>query len=234
MAEPSSGDESALDVFDEALRALERTDDLDALALWCRQIVATSLFVGVEYARWSYPVAGRAPDFRLTAGVVGEDAADFGQRFDPREDPGPRMRFRPDGSVGAADALLHLPERRRWVGRLRLALAVSERTWRARPYDWAGRVLLLGVMLQHRVALWRLEERPPLGRREIQCLAFAAEGYKAKQIAAALGIGQQTVQFHLARAREKLACGNTVQAVVRAARLGLLSDPGGGEADASR
>ena len=83
---------------------------------------------------------------------------------------------------------------------------------------------MLAHIIQHQVGAWRGEERPALGRREIQCLKLAAEGLKAKQIASALGIGQQTVQFHLSRAREKLNCSNTVQAVARAAQFGLLPD----------
>jgi DNA-binding CsgD family transcriptional regulator len=83
---------------------------------------------------------------------------------------------------------------------------------------------VLAHVVQNHVGSWRGDERPTLGRREIQCLKLAAEGLKAKQIASALGIGQQTVQFHLSRAREKLNCSNTVQAVARAAQFGLLPD----------
>ena len=82
----------------------------------------------------------------------------------------------------------------------------------------------LRLSCRHRVGLWKPKGSPNLGRREVQCLKLAAEGLKAKQIAITFGIGEQTVQFHLSRAREKLNCSNTVQAVARAAQFGLLPD----------
>ena len=62
---------------------------------------------------------------------------------------------------------------------------------------------------------------PPLDAVRSSASSWPRRELKAKQIASALGIGQQTVQFHLSRAREKLDCSNTVQAVARAAQFGL-------------
>ncbi len=108
-------------------------------------------------------------------------------------------------------------------GALTAHLRIDQGAWLAQQNGWVGRLMLLACVAHDRVE--RLSADPTLARlapREIECLSLAAEGLKAKQIADELGIGQQTVQFHLARARLKLSAGNTVQAVVRAAKLGVL------------
>jgi DNA-binding CsgD family transcriptional regulator len=108
-------------------------------------------------------------------------------------------------------------------GALSAHLLLDHAQWSAQQNAWLGRLLLLAQLVQDRVERWNADSSvTKLAPREIECLSFAAEGLKAKQIAEELGIGQQTVQFHLARARLKLSASNTVQAVVRAAKLGLL------------
>lgn len=108
-------------------------------------------------------------------------------------------------------------------GALTAHLRIDHSAWVLQQNSWLGRLMLLAFMAHDRIE--RLSADPTVARlapREIECLSLAAEGLKAKQIADELGIGQQTVQFHLARARLKLSAGNTVQAVVRAAKLGVL------------
>jgi DNA-binding CsgD family transcriptional regulator len=112
------------------------------------------------------------------------------------------------------------PPRRRGV--LAVTADFGHEAYAQDEFAWRGRIHFLGAVLQQRMPAWMRSRRGILGRREGQCLALAAEGLRAKQIADRLGIGQQTVQFHLARAREKLQCGNTIQAAVHACRLGLL------------
>ena len=108
-------------------------------------------------------------------------------------------------------------------GALTAQLQLDHAQWVAQQNAWLGRLLLLAQLVQDRVERWNADATVTrLAPREIECLSYAAEGLKAKQIAEELGIGQQTVQFHLARARLKLSAGNTVQAVVRAAKLGVL------------
>jgi NarL family two-component system response regulator YdfI len=62
----------------------------------------------------------------------------------------------------------------------------------------------------------------PLTPREIEVLAALAEGYGNKQIAARLDISEHTVKTHLAAIFEKLEVSNRTEAVLEAARLGLV------------
>lgn len=109
------------------------------------------------------------------------------------------------------------------LGVMTAQLAVERGAWILRRIDWTSRLLLLGVTIHEKVETYLAA--PSLFRlapREIECLGLAARGLKAKQIAIRLGIGQQTVQFHLARARIKLSATNTVEAVARSVELGLV------------
>ena len=225
MVSPGVSEPYAFAQFDEAFSLLEQSCDLQSLEATLEEIVRRPLFLGLAYARWSHPPLAREPDYIVVAGAVGADCLAIAPGADPWDAPFPDVRFAASGEAGPSTQVLVpvLGPRRRY-GLFCIALSIDEPEWAARRYEWRGRALLLGCIVQHRVNLWALDDRPTLGRREVQCLALAAEGFKAKQIAGALGIGQQTVQFHLSRAREKLACGNTVQAVARAAQFGLLPD----------
>ncbi|HEC23798.1 MAG TPA: response regulator transcription factor [Chloroflexi bacterium] len=66
----------------------------------------------------------------------------------------------------------------------------------------------------------------PLTERELEVLAAAARGLTNKAIGISLGISDRTVQGHLRKIFEKLQVGNRTEAVVKAARLGLLDLPG--------
>jgi DNA-binding NarL/FixJ family response regulator len=63
---------------------------------------------------------------------------------------------------------------------------------------------------------------PVLTPRERQVLALLAEGLVNKQIAARLRISEHTVKAHIAAIFAKLDAGTRAEAVVTAARLGLL------------
>jgi DNA-binding NarL/FixJ family response regulator len=66
-----------------------------------------------------------------------------------------------------------------------------------------------------------LEE--PLTPRELEVLGLLAEGLANKAIAARLGIGDQTVKFHVAAICGKLGASNRTDAVRRAIRRGLVA-----------
>ena len=63
----------------------------------------------------------------------------------------------------------------------------------------------------------------PLTAREIQVLELLAEGLPNKAIARRLGIGDQTVKFHVASLSGKLGAANRTDAVRRAVRRGLIT-----------
>jgi len=61
-----------------------------------------------------------------------------------------------------------------------------------------------------------------LTRRELDCLAWLAEGLTAAEIAGRLALSERTVHFHLNNVRRKLDASTLPQAIARAIRLGLL------------
>ena len=64
-----------------------------------------------------------------------------------------------------------------------------------------------------------------LSAREREVLAGVAAGKLNKQIAAELGIVEQTVKFHRARIMERLKAGSAAELMFIAARLGIGRDP---------
>lgn len=65
--------------------------------------------------------------------------------------------------------------------------------------------------------------RETLTNREVQVLALILEGRSSKEVAQSLYLSKRTVDFHLARIYEKLNVTNRLQAIRRAAELGLVS-----------
>jgi DNA-binding NarL/FixJ family response regulator len=63
----------------------------------------------------------------------------------------------------------------------------------------------------------------PLTAREQDVLALLAQGLPNKAIAQSLGIGDQTVKFHVAAVIRKLGAVNRTDAVRRAIRRGLVA-----------
>lgn len=215
-----------LEAFDSAVANIESASSLDELERVFRDVLQTYPFHGGAYSWWSYPPPARDPDYRLVVGdLIDPVAGDAVFASDPWSASLPViMRVNSDGASGRLFLRVALLGPRRRFGIFTASLNIGHDELEDAAHDWRGRFLLLAHVVQHRVGLWSPDERPTLGRREVQCLKLAAEGLKAKQIAITLGIGQQTVQFHLSRAREKLGCRNTVQAVARAAQYGLLPD----------
>jgi len=68
----------------------------------------------------------------------------------------------------------------------------------------------------------RVEPTEPLTPREIEVLQLLAEGLSNKRIAARLAISEHTAKFHVAAILGKLAAETRTDAVVRAARAGLI------------
>ena len=61
-----------------------------------------------------------------------------------------------------------------------------------------------------------------LTERELTCLRLAADGGTAQEIAQLAGVGERTVNFHMANAISKMGAANKTHAVALAMRLGLL------------
>jgi PAS domain S-box-containing protein len=62
----------------------------------------------------------------------------------------------------------------------------------------------------------------PLSRREQQVIRLLAHGYSISSVAEALGLSPVTVRNHITRAMSKLGAHSRLDAVVRAARLGIV------------
>ena len=62
----------------------------------------------------------------------------------------------------------------------------------------------------------------PLSRREQQVIRLLAHGYSTSSIAEALGLSPVTVRNHITRAMSKLGVHSRLDAVVRAARYGIV------------
>jgi DNA-binding NarL/FixJ family response regulator len=62
----------------------------------------------------------------------------------------------------------------------------------------------------------------PLTARELEVLTLLSRGLPNKSIAAALGISDQTVKFHVATIFGKLGASNRTDAARRALRFGLI------------
>jgi DNA-binding NarL/FixJ family response regulator len=63
----------------------------------------------------------------------------------------------------------------------------------------------------------------PLTAREIEVLELLAEGLSNKAIAAALGVSDQTIKFHVGSISGKLGAANRTDAVRLAVRRGLIA-----------
>lgn len=66
------------------------------------------------------------------------------------------------------------------------------------------------------------DRSPPLSRRERQVITLLAGGYGAPDIAQALGLSPITVRNHITRAMTKLGARNRLDAVVKAAAMGII------------
>lgn len=64
-----------------------------------------------------------------------------------------------------------------------------------------------------------------LTKREIEVLQLVLEGKSSREVASTLVCSKRTVDFHLARIYDKLNVSNRVQAMRRAAMLGIVDVP---------
>ncbi len=92
-----------------------------------------------------------------------------------------------------------------------------------------GGTLLAPLVAARLVA--HLQAPPPdpvvdLTPRETEVLHLVARGLANKEIAAALGIRERTVKFHVSAILSKLGAGNRTEAVVLATARGLVAVPG--------
>jgi DNA-binding NarL/FixJ family response regulator len=76
--------------------------------------------------------------------------------------------------------------------------------------------------LRPRVASWEAPAEA-LTPRELEVLQLLSEGLANRRIAERLGIGERTVKFHVNAILGKLGVGSRTEAVVVAARLGLVT-----------
>jgi DNA-binding NarL/FixJ family response regulator len=91
-----------------------------------------------------------------------------------------------------------------------------------------GRAVLATVAANPDVkSTTRTDLRPAGGRiltvRELEVLELAGRGEPSKAIAAALGIRERTVKFHLSAAMRKLGTRSRTEAVMAAVRAGQLA-----------
>jgi DNA-binding CsgD family transcriptional regulator len=87
---------------------------------------------------------------------------------------------------------------------------------RAAPRAGRRSHLLMLTQLDCALPLTHARAGRPLTVRERQCLSLVASGLSGKQISAALGVSEKTVELHLARTRRKLGARTTAQAVALA------------------
>jgi DNA-binding NarL/FixJ family response regulator len=64
-----------------------------------------------------------------------------------------------------------------------------------------------------------------LTERELEVLRLVTAGQRNREIAAQLGISENTVKFHLKNIVEKLHAQNRAELAARAVREGLVADP---------
>lgn len=86
----------------------------------------------------------------------------------------------------------------------------------------AGRSLLEPPVAARLLAQVARPEPPSLRPRELEVLRLVAQGRSNKAIAAALGLAERTVKFHLSGAMARLGAANRAEAVALAAQHGLI------------
>ena len=87
---------------------------------------------------------------------------------------------------------------------------------------WNGLVVLDPALADAAIALPDPDLDVDLTPRETEVLALLAEGLPNKLIADALGISEHTAKYHIASILGKLGAHSRTEAVIRAARQGLL------------
>ncbi len=110
----------------------------------------------------------------------------------------------------------------------------SRQAWGILPLDSSAEELITavhalseGLIVGASALMFPSEEetsaRGPLTDREAEVLALLAEGLANKQIAAALGISEHTVKFHVSSIYSKLNVTNRTEAVREGLRSGWIA-----------
>ena len=104
----------------------------------------------------------------------------------------------------------------------------NDRSW-ARRVETNTAPLLFLSHVYHEAArerfptFFRAPNETPISAREHECLRWAAAGKTTAEVAAILGLSQETVRVYFKRAMRKLDATNRTQAVARAFGAGYLS-----------
>jgi DNA-binding NarL/FixJ family response regulator len=117
-----------------------------------------------------------------------------------------------------ADAFLPNPDGLRNFDETLARVLSGERVFP--PALEAEAVLQVGRLA--RQARDRSDVAPSITPRELEILTLLAEGLTTRQIARRLDISPRTVENHVAKLYRKLEVGSRLQAVARAATLGLI------------
>ena len=116
-------------------------------------------------------------------------------------------------------------------GRLRIAINVANPTLADRLASVLGKleeIELVGAGLEADAVILattaprRVDDEVALTARELEVLALLAEGASNKLIARRLGISTHTAKYHVASLLDKLDAVTRTDAVMNAARMGVL------------
>ncbi len=109
------------------------------------------------------------------------------------------------------------------------AIAETAEGWEDKVRRSRDQILLIAHYFQNSLVVRRsaapAQTRGDLSRREIECLAWAAQGKTACDIATILGISSETVRVYLKRVNRKLNTLNRSHAIAKASFLGLIELP---------
>jgi DNA-binding NarL/FixJ family response regulator len=91
-----------------------------------------------------------------------------------------------------------------------------------KPVDFERLVFLINARLAGVARAKPLPKHTNLNEREIEVLTLAARGKTSVEIARELRFSKRTVDFHIDNARTKLGAATRTEAVIKAARSGLI------------
>lgn len=91
-------------------------------------------------------------------------------------------------------------------------------------HSYAQRLLYITAALHEKIADLFKKEKVSLTAKESMCLNLVFKGHKIKEIPKIMNLSEPTINLYLSRARMKLNCESTLQAIVKAGDLGLLEN----------
>ncbi len=190
----------------EGLQIVEEVTDQDGLVEACRRARPDVIVLDVELASGDGLDALRAiREEGVAAGVlVLTDRTDGAAVLDA-------LKLGVRGYLGKADGL-------RGVGDAVRRIAAGERL--IDPELEQAAVMALGTFAKH--AREGSEVAASLTPREREILVLVSHGATMQQVGTRLGISPRTVETHVAKLYRKLGVRTRVQAVSRAAQLGLI------------